>query len=605
MRTHSTTRLLPAAGRWSLLVRSLLAVLALAGAVGCHADENDPAGQAGELGDAVRRENAIANLSRMYTTALAHADGDRTNSEPLHVADVSVAQLSQCYIDHPEDVTGRTAIISLLGEMRDVRSLPALIAALDWRPEISEEQAIGAARTIATLTLDDSQKGQVITALDHALGAVRQARGVDNRMRIEFLRALGTIGDPRGTAAVSRTMLLQSENQDFLINRLACEQLGRIADPASVPAMIQALYLFGPNNPALRMNDMASMGLVRIGRPALQPLLDTLAGNNAEANQIATQYIAAVRQRDATAAASMSVGSIVAGEASYALGQLGFREAIDPLIAQTQQIDDGESPTSVETDDSDEAHMASAALALVQINRDEADSQRIRDALINVYNRMNPEARPGHASRAQLLVAFQHLNDPGLLPFLLQKAQPAARGQEDDPNVRILAFRAYALMANAAEMANLERIVATEPEGDSRDGFLEVVGDLAAGSTSDASRPVFDAAHSCNDDVTCWAGKLTDSNTWVVRKAAYMLSRYGRGNEAAITALVGQLGNSDEEIRGEVLYALDFVAVHGSSSAVARIDELHTQEQGRSVWAHTESLFLAVQARLASRAAAH
>jgi HEAT repeat protein len=597
MRTTKSTR-------WSLLLRSLMVALVLAGSVGCHADENDAAGQAGELGDAVRRANAIANISRLYTTALAHANGDRTAEEPHHIADVTVAQLTQCFLDHSEDHTGRRDIITLLGEMRDIRSLPALIEALHWQPEVSEEPAISAARTIAQLELDDAQKGQVITALDAALAQIRQARGVDNRMRIEFLRALGSIGDRRGTAALSRTMLLQSENQDFLINRLACEQLGHVADPASIPALIQALYLFGPNNPAMRMNDMASMALVRIGRPAMQPLLDTMAGNNAEANQIATQYIAAVRQRDEQAAAQMSVGSIVVGEASFALGQLGFRDAIDPLIAETNQIDPGESPTSIEEDASDESHMASAALALVSINRDESDSQRIREALINVYNRLNPEARPGHASRAQLLVAFQHLNDPGLLPFLLQKAQPAARGQEDDPNIRILAFRAYALMADASEIANLERILSTEPEGDSRDGFLDVVGDLAAGSTADSSRPVFAAAHECNQDVSCWANKLTDSNTWVVRKACYMLARFGRGNDAAVTALVGQLGNSDEEIRGEVLYALDFVATHGSAAAVARIDELHDAEQGRSIWSHTESLFLSVQARLAARATA-
>ncbi len=599
MRTLTTTR---------LLTRTLLAALLMLGVVGCHADENDPAGQAGELTDAVRRENAIANLSRMYTTALAHANGDRTAAEPMHIADVSVQQLSQCFIDHSEDVTGRTAIMALLGEMRDVRSLPALVAALDWRPEISEEQAIGAARTIATLNLDDSQKGQVITAIGTALAAVRQARGVDNRMRIEFLRALGTLGDHRGTEAITHTMLLQSENQDFLINRLACEQLGRLSDPAAVPALIQALYLFGANNPAMRMNDMASMALVRIGRPALQPLLDTLAGNNTQANQIATQYIAAVRQRDADAAAQMSVDSIVSGEAATALGQLGLREAIDPLIAETQKTAEGERPGAIEENAQVEGHMMSGALGLVSINREDSDTPRIRDAIVSVFNRLNPVSRPGHGSRQQLLIALQHFNDAGSMPFLLSVAQPLPRGQAVDSDSiarRILAFRAYALMANDAEAANLEHILSAEPEGDVRDGLLDVVGDLADGSTSDSSRPIFAAAHACNADATCWAGKLTDSNSWVVRKACYMLARYGRGDAAAITALVGQLGNSDEEIRGEVLYALDFVATNGSPEAVARIDALHTAEQGRSIWAHTESLFLAVQARLAARAAAH
>jgi hypothetical protein len=147
------------------------------------------------------------------------------------------------------------------------------------------------------------------------------------------------------------------------------------------------------------------------------------------------------------------------------------------------------------------------------------------------------------------------------------------------------------MMANAAEVANLRTILTAEPEGDSRDGFLDF-------------EPTFAASTECNDSLACWIGKLGDSNTWIVRKAAYMIARYGRGNPEAITALVGQLGNTDEEVRGEILYALDYVAVNGSPEAVARIDALHAAEQGRAIWAHTESLFLAIQARLASRAAA-
>jgi hypothetical protein len=244
--------------------------------------------------------------------------------------------------------------------------------------------------------------------------------------------------------------------------------------------------------------------------------------------------------------------------------------------------------------------MGAGAIALVSINRDESDTPRIREALINVFNRLDA-ANP---MRTQMLVVFQHFNDAGLMPFLLLRAQPPGRGQDADPNIRILAFRAYALMANGTEIANLERIVSSEPEGDSRDGFLEVIGDLASGSTADSSRPVFAVAHECDADVACWGRKLGDPNRWVSGKAAYMLARYGRGNPAAIAALVGQLGSTVEEVRGDVIMALDFVASSGSPEAVARIDELHTQEQGRAIWSHVEGPYLATQARLAARAAA-
>ncbi|MBX7191743.1 MAG: hypothetical protein K1X94_06785 [Sandaracinaceae bacterium] len=568
---------------------SLLAIVMVALTFGCHAEPDDVAGQAGELSDPLRRANAISNITRLYQSALDGAGGDHAAAGPRGVADASVQQLTDCYIQNANvDVANAGQIINLFFDMRDPRSLPALVAALDWRPEISEEHAIMAARTIRELTLDDAQKAEVITALARALGRVNGARGADNRMRIEFIRTLGALRDFRTTAALSEVMLRQSENQNFLINRLAAEQLGLTADPAAAPALIKALYVFDPANPMMRMNDVGAQALVRIGRPALQPLLDTLAGNNAEATQIATAYIAAVRQRAPEAAAQMTPDSIIAGEASYALGQLGFREAIDPLLREVNQIDEGERPDAVEEDARDESHMVAAALALVSINRDASDTPRIREALTTVYNRLSPEIRPGHASRPQILVAMQHFQDPELMPFLTARAGRPGRGEEDDPNVRILAFRGAVLLANASEAAALQQIYTSEPEGDSRDGFGEY-------------EPLFSVITECNENLSCWITKLGDSNTLIARKACYMVARYGRGNADAVTALVAQIGHTDEETRGEVLYALDFAATGGSPAAVTRIDELRHAEEGRAIWQHIESLALAIQARLSTR----
>jgi HEAT repeat protein len=570
-------------------ILSLLAILMVALTFGCHAEPDDVAGQAGELTDPLRRTNAISNLTRLYTSALEQAGGDRAAAGPHGVADLSVQPLTDCYIQNNNiDVANAGQIINLFFEMRDPRSLPALIAALDWRPEISEEHAIMAARTIRELTLDEAQKGEVINALGRALGRVNGARGADNRMRIEFIRTLGALRDARTTTALTEVMLRQSENQNFLINRLAAEQLGLTADPAAVPALIRALYIFDPANPMMRMNDVGAQALVRVGRPALQPLIDTLAGNNAEATQIATAYIAAVRQRAPEAAAQMTPDSVIAGEASYALGQLGFREAIDPLLREVNQIDEGERPDSVEEDARDESHMVAAALALVSINRDASDTARIREALITVYNRLSPEIRPGHASRPQILVAMQHFQDAELLPFLTARAGRPGRGEEEDPNVRILAFRGAVMLANASEAAALQAILTAEPEGDSRDGMAEY----------DALFPIITE---CNTDLSCWVTKLSDPNTAIARKACYMVARYGRGNADAVTALVAQIGHTDEETRGEVLYALDFTATNGSPEAVARIDQLREQEEGRAIWQHIESLALAIQARLSTR----
>ena len=87
----------------------------------------------------------------------------------------------------------------------------------------------------------------------------------------------------------------------------------------------------------------------------------------------------------------------------------------------------------------------------------------------------------------------------------------------------------------------------------------------------------------------------------VVRKATYMIARYGRGNQEAIAALIPLISHSDQFVRGDALYALDWVASEGSTEAVAAIDELKETEEGRSSWEQIKELAMAVRARLQAR----
>lgn len=534
--------------------------------------------------------DAIAAVDTQYRSALDAASGDRSAEGPRAVADATIDRLSTCYQASGGDVPTQSAIVDVLAEMRDARSVDVLISALDWQPEVSEGRAIVASRALGTITLDDATRGRAIDAVAAALGRITGARGVDNRMRIELLRRLGGWGDRRATPALVAVMLARSEAQDFLINRFACEQLAALRDPGAIPALIQALYFFSPNNPAMRMNDLAAEALVRIGRPALAPLVEALAGNDADANRIAAEYIEAVRLRDEEVAATMSVSSVVAGEASYALGSLGLPEALDPLMSELSQIDQGERASSFETDPVDLAHMSAAALALVMVQTDAAGASRRRDALVSTYRRIDPDATPLGFRRSQLLVAMQHLGDPALIPFFLTEARRPRRGP-DHLDDRVLAFRAAAMLGDAAAARQLETLLAHEQDPDVRDA-------------EDEYRPLLDAALACDADLACWIERLSGDDAMVARKAAVMTARYGAGQPAAIDALVAALGHRDEEVRAEVAYALDLAAPAGSTAGVARIDELHTAEDGRAIWAHVASLYRLVQARLEARAPA-
>ncbi len=581
----------------------LLAVAVLTVGVGCRPSADDPEGQAEELHDAVRRQAAITNLTKIYTDALACCEKvedekkgeickacDRTHPKVKAIADVIVDDLVQVYVESGEmDSRNGQAILDLLKEMHDPRSVDALVKALAWKPGRTEEHAIRAAQAIQAMAHDkdveipDAAKQKLVTALQDGLERVEGDRPLDNRLRIELLRALGALKTPAASKVLAEVATRQSEDQNFLINRLAAQQLGEVADVSVLEPMIEALFLFDPNNPAMRMNDVAAEVLVRIGKPALQPMLKVLKGQHEKANAIARAYIEAVKARDPQAAAQMSVEQLTSGEATFVLGALGFPEALQPLLE--------------ETGSENLARRVNAAIALVRLNlTNPADQEKVRKALQEVYEAAEVAMKP------QLIAAIRHLYDPKMLPFLLEQA-----GNKDlHPMVRLEAVKAYALLANKAEAGKLRALVRKEPksaDGGYRERFEQLL-------------PALDAAKECDQNVACWVKKLQtdpkpakveagqiDPGKLVLRKAAYMLGRLGRGNEQAIDALVARLDHPDIQVRLAALAAIDRAAVRGSQKAVEKIAQMREQEEGRAVWAQFSREALPVQARLRNRAA--
>ena len=548
------------------------AVLIAALGLGCHAAENNPEGQASELSDPVRRENAIFNLKKIYTETLAANGGDRNSAEVKAVADIIVDPLTQTYLNNQQDRINGLAILDLLYEMQDPRSLAAVIEALNWRTEVSEDHAIRAAQTIQVMEVPAAERPNVIQALARSLERITSARPEDNKMRVAMIRALGSLKNKGATEILTSIATKQDENQNFLINRLAAQQLGELRDPAAIPALIKCLFLFAPNHPELRMNDVAAEALILIGRPSLKPLLGVLAGKDATANAIAKHYIDTIKARRPDLANRMTVRQVTGGEASFALGALGFSQALEPLLQEAASTD---TPRKL-----------NAAIALVRIDVPDAQKERVRSTLKRVYAGL-PKGYEGVAMRGQLLAAIAHMYDAEMMPFIYDQVVD----KKANPEVRLIAVQNYALLANKAEAAKLSQAIASEnpsEAGGYREKFEE-------------RRPLLDLANECDTSVDCWISKASSADANKARKGAYMLGRYGSGNDKAVDALVAQLRSDDLGVRLSALMAVDQIAVNGSSAAVTKIDELRTREEGQSVWTRFRVEALPIQARLRSR----
>lgn len=546
---------------WPFLVALGLALAV----VGCHADPDDAKGQAKELSDPVRREHAIGNLTRLYAKALTDAKSDRSAAQVKQFVDVTHEQLVKTYVEHPEDTKNGELIMALLYEMRDPRTAPALLKALEWRTEVNEEHAITAARTLAVTPLPANTKSEAVQKLAVALDRVSGRRPVDNRMRVEFLRTLGQLNDPAASEVLTKIALRQSEEQNFLINNLAVEQLGKLADPATVPALVEALYLFDPADPRNRMTQTVPAALVRIGKPALAPLISVLEGKDTKALANSKAWIEAIRQRAPQAAEQMSATAEMKKEAAYALGVLGFSDAIGPLVTAAG--------------DADKGVQLAAAVALAQLNRADGETEKIRNVLIETFKSQEK------MQKMQVLRAMQHMYDPGLQPFLLSVAKAP---EEELPDIRVIALNAYALLANKAEAALASAAIAADKSP-------------YKGTFENQNKALLGAATECDEQTDCWVAKLDAKEDDIVRKSAYMLARLGRGKQPLIDALVKKLDHPKELVRGDVLSALDYMAVGGSPAAVAKIEQIRKAEEGRAIWNHVKERAIATQAKLAAR----
>lgn len=535
---------------------------------GCHASPDDPAGQAKELSDPVRRRNAIANIQRLYSNALAAADGDRNHEGVKKIVDVTAEPLAQAYVKHPEDVGAGEEMLALLEEMRDLRALPAAQKALSWRPG-TEPHAVRAAKIIRRIDIPPGEVKKTADALGAAVTKVRQSKPDDNRLRREAILALGKLADPSAHPHLIKIMERQAEHQDFLFNRLAAQQYAEtVTDPDAVPVLIRALFAFDGARPQIQLEDVARSGLVRLGPAAVGPLLALLKGQNAEAKAQAQAFVTAL---EAMGIGGFSADRLLKERAAATLGDIGAQTAYAPLLAIAQNK---EAEPTVRWE-------AACALAKFDVAAEAPRGTR-RQVMKDVFLASPLEHRP------RLIHAMKRSYDPGFLPFLLD----IAKNRETHPDLRLLSASVVAQVANKAEAKAVRGLIASEPtgeEGGYKHKFKE-------------HEPLLDLAEACDRDVSCWTKKLAEGDDPnALMKAASMLARLGRGNGASLEALVKRLDFPHVGVRVAVLRAIDRVATEGSPEALAVLERLEVAEESTKIWNDFAQQALVTRARLAAR----
>ena len=240
----------------NLAVLSMIAGLLVAA---CSGDPNDPLSWAKKLKNVRDQQEALNQLARMG---------------------VERAKPALPYLVDLYKETKKPEHLDALVRYKDISTIPLFVEALDFT-EDDFDRAIVAAGALGEMREQASEAvPSLIKAVEHQLPIKSRANGV----RLASIRAMVKIGDKRAVPALANILTTSADEQDFLLNQKAALGLAELRDPAAIPALIKGMFMTGRG---ANIFQECRLGLVRMGEPAVAPLIELLNEKNPEINAMA------------------------------------------------------------------------------------------------------------------------------------------------------------------------------------------------------------------------------------------------------------------------------------------------------------------------------
>ncbi|HEY5284626.1 MAG TPA: HEAT repeat domain-containing protein [Polyangia bacterium] len=436
-------------------IRTLAVLSMIAGsmAVACSGDPNDPMTWARKLKNVREQQEALNQLARMGV--------DR--------AKVALPALIDLYKE-----TKKPEHLEALVRFKDPSTIPLLIEAMDFT-EDDFDRGIVAAGALGEMREQAAEAVPALTkAVEHALPIKSRANGV----RLASIRALVKIGDKRAVPTLAKILTTSADEQDFLLNQKSALGLAELRDPEAIPALIKGMFMTGRG---ANIFQECRLGLVRMGEPAVAPLIALLNEKNPDIAEMA-------RKLDFE---KYSPG-IVPFKAAMLLGDLRAAKAVPALAARLKvPAKSGEHK--------------SILISLGFIGTKDAV-----DVLLNTLKDKKADAPTRSAAEDGIYLS----GDKRAVPILMETARSGY--------VVVGGVKASDLRANAA--IDLSRIAGPEAYDEFKglaDKEKEVQGMF--GEALDRMQ----VAKECGDKIDCYGKHLTDPSWTRAEKAAFYIGFSG------------------------------------------------------------------------------
>jgi HEAT repeat protein len=480
-----------------------LAVVVAVGTLSCQGDPNDPNTWAKQLKNLRTQKEALDRLANM----------DAEKARP------AVPALVELYKD-----TRRPEHLEALARYKDDRTKPVMIEALDYTDDDFDRATI-AAGVLGEMKAEDAVE-PLIKAAEKELPVKSRA----NNAKLAALRALVKIGDKRAVPTLMKILSTSADEQDFTLNQKAALGLAELRDPQALPALLKGLFMTGRG---ANIFQECRLAVVRIGKPAIKPVIELFQEKNAEVAAMAKK----LKFEEVTP-------GVVPFKAAVLLGDLRASEAVPVMTARLKEKQRGGEHTAI-------------MIALGQI----ADPTGV-DTLIAVLKDAKQEASVRVSAADGLYLS----GDKRAVPTLLEVAKSGY--------VTVGGQKASDLRATAA--IDLARIAGKE--------HFEAFKALAEKETE--AQGVFGmaldrmlVAKECGNDVACYGKKLNDPAWARAEKAAFAIGFSGNaqaGLPLLLNALkpVASMSQDRFPVHQAILYSL---ARLGTKNCKACIEKLEKQ----------------------------
>ena len=485
-----------------------LAVTLVFGGLACQGDPNDPMTWAKQLKDLRVQKEALDHLANM----------DVEKARP------AVPALIDLYND-----AKRPEFLEALSRYQDPRTKQIMIEALDYNDDDFDRA------TIAAGVLGEMKDPDAVAPLIAAVEKPLPIKSRANSARIAAMRALVKIGDKRAVPTLMKILTTSADEQDFLLNQRAALGLAEFRDPQAIPALAKGLFMTGRGTGIFQECRLA---LVRIGAPAVDPMIQLLQEKNADVQQMASQ----LKFDEVTP-------GVVPHKAAILLGDLRAKKAVPALTARLHQKARGDEHRS-------------ALIALGYIATPAAVDAILADL---------KDAKADPAERASAADALYLSGDRRAVPTLMEIAKSGFVKTDGQQASDLRASAAIAL----ARIAGKETYDAFKALTDKETAVQGVFG---------MALDRMQVAKECDQDLACYGKTLNDPSWTRAEKAAFAIAFSGNGKQGLPLLLAAMkpittMAQERYPVHQAILFGLARLGTRDCKECIEKLDKQIAQDE--------------------------